>query len=113
MPSRDQTAHHQTRLKAPTRIVNSPTNPFSVGRPIDDIVMIRKIVANTGILSRDPAVFGDQPRVPPLVDHADEQEEGAGREAVVDHLQDAAVQADAELRANIPSMTKPRWLTEE
>src|SRR6266542_5816510 len=33
---------------------------------------------------------GDEPGVPPLVKHAHDQEEGAGGEAVVDHLNDAA-----------------------
>ena len=35
-------AQTQLRLKAPTRIVNSPMKPFSVGRPIEAMVMIRK-----------------------------------------------------------------------
>jgi len=33
---------------------------------------------------------GDEPGVPPLVEHAHDQEEGAGGKAVVDHLNDAA-----------------------
>ncbi len=45
MPVAAKTAHHQVRVKTPTRMVNSPMKPFSAGRPIDDMVMIRKIVA--------------------------------------------------------------------
>jgi hypothetical protein len=36
---------------------------------------------------RDAAVLGDFARVPPLVKHADHQEERAGRDAVIDLLQ--------------------------
>ena len=32
-------------MKTPCRIRNSPMNPFSVGSPIDDIVMTMKIAA--------------------------------------------------------------------
>ncbi len=38
-------------------------------------------------------VVRDLARMPPVVDHADEEEEGAGREAVVHHLYDPALQA--------------------
>ena len=39
------------------------------------------------------AVLRDHARVPPLVDDSDEQEERARRDAVVDHLEDGALQA--------------------
>ena len=42
---------------------------------------------------RQPAVLRDLPGVPPLVDDADDQEERAGRDAVVDLLDDAALDA--------------------
>ena len=38
-------AHIMLVMKTPCRISSSPMNPFSAGRPIDDIVMMRKIVA--------------------------------------------------------------------
>ena len=41
----------------------------------------------------EAAELGDLPGVAALVDHPDEEEQGAGREAVVDHLQDRALQA--------------------
>ncbi len=44
---------------------------------------------------RKAAEFVQRARVVPLVDHADEQEECARREAVVDHVQDRAGEADA------------------
>ncbi len=52
--------------------------------------MIMKKVAKTGITLREPAVVGDHAGVAPLVDEADEQEERAGGEAVVEHLEDRA-----------------------
>ena len=41
---------------------------------------------------RDAAVLRDLARVPPLVNHADDQEEHAGRDAVIDLLQDRPAQ---------------------
>ena len=43
---------------------------------------------------RQPAVLGDLARVAPLVDDADQQEEPAGRDAVIELLDDAAGEAD-------------------
>jgi hypothetical protein len=54
MPRAAKSAHHQVRLKAPTRMVNSPMNPLSAGSPIDDMVMIRKKVAKIGITAEMP-----------------------------------------------------------
>ena len=39
---------------APSRIRNSPTKPFSPGRPMDDSSVTRKTVANTGIRFHSP-----------------------------------------------------------
>ena len=76
--------------KAPCRMVNSPMKPLSSGRPSgtehgdhEDGGVNRHDV-------RQAAVLRDLARVPPLVDHADDQEEHAGRDAVVDLLDDAA-----------------------
>ena len=52
------------------------------------------------------AELGDFAGVVTVVDHADDGEQAAGREAVVDHLQDAAL-TDSVSRANSPSMQKP------
>ena len=38
-------AQTQLTTKTPCRISTSPMNPLSVGSPIDDIIMIRKIAA--------------------------------------------------------------------
>ena len=43
---------------------------------------------------RHAAVVGHLPRVVALVEHADEEEQRPGRQAVVDHLQQAAAHAD-------------------
>jgi hypothetical protein len=50
--------------------------------------------------------------MPPLVQHTDQQEERAGRNSVVDLLDDAAGKPDAALSAKMPSVQKPKWLTE-
>ena len=44
---------------------------------------------------RKPAEFRNQPRVPPLVEHADDQEERPGGDSVIDLLDDAAGKARA------------------
>ena len=72
MPRAAKSAHHQTRSKAPIRMVNSPMKPLSAGRPIDDMVMIRKTVAKTGITAEMPPYSRDQAGVPLLIDDADE-----------------------------------------
>ena len=54
-----------------------------------------------------------QPGVPPLVEHADEEEQRAGRDAVADHHHQRALHALHACRAQMPSITKPRWLTDE
>ena len=38
-------AHNLLATNTPCRIRNSPMNPFSVGNPIDDIVMMRNTAA--------------------------------------------------------------------
>ena len=62
--------------------------PFSGGIPIELSAASRNTMVKTGITLHQPAVLGDLARVPPLVDHADDQEEHAGRDAVIDLLQD-------------------------
>ena len=47
-------AHHMLATNTPCRISSSPMNPFNVGRPIDDIVMIRNTAAYTGITFDSP-----------------------------------------------------------
>ena len=72
-----------SQRNAPSRIRNSPTNPFRPGRPIDDSVMIRNAATSRGIDLLQPAELADQTRVPPVRQHADDQEEPAGADAVV------------------------------
>ncbi len=45
MPEAAKSAQTQLWLKAPMRIRNSPMKPLRVGRPMDDMVMIKKKVA--------------------------------------------------------------------
>ena len=48
-----------------------------------------KTAAKIGATFWMPLQLGDLARVPALVDHADEEEQGTGRDAVVDHLHHA------------------------
>jgi hypothetical protein len=50
--------------------------------------------------------------VAPVVDDAEEEEERAGRDAVVDHLEHAALDRRGR-RAKRPSITYPRCATDE
>ena len=87
------TAHHRWVTNVPMRTRNSPTKPLSPGRPIDESITTMKTPAKTGADLLDAAELGDLAGVAALVDHADEEEEGAGGQAVVDHLEHAALQA--------------------
>ena len=58
-----------------------------------DIVTTPKQAAKTGIGFATPPNAAIEPRVAALVEHADEQEQRAGREPVVHHLEHAAVDA--------------------
>ncbi len=58
-------------------------------------VVIRKTVESHGRGRRDAAVIGDFERMAALVQEADQHEERAGGDAVIQHLVDRAVQAHA------------------
>ena len=77
-------------MNVPIRIRNSPTNPLSPGRPIELIITTRKTAARTGTDFCRPLQLGDLPGVAALVDHPDQEEEGAGGQPVVDHLEHPA-----------------------
>ena len=81
------TAHHRWVMKVPTRMRNSPTKPLSPGSPIEDSITTVNTPASRGAGFCSPPQLGDLAGVAPLVDHPDQEEQGAGREAVVDHLQ--------------------------
>ena len=65
----------------------------------------------TGQPVPEPAQLAEIARVVPLVDHAHTREQSSGRQAVVEHLDRRAGQTGG-VDANIPSTTKPMWLTE-
>ena len=79
---------HQRRVRNdPTSTRNSPTNPLSPGRPIDDsITSVNTAGEDRRHLLQAPQ-RGDLAGVAALGDHADQQEQRAGRQAVVDVLQ--------------------------
>ena len=74
-------------------MVNSPMNPLSSGMPerteADDQVDRGEVRHGR----RQAAEFGNQPRVPALVQDADDQEQRAGGDSVVDLL-DACCRKD-------------------
>ena len=61
----------------------------------------------------EAAELVEQARVAAVVDHADQEEERAGRDAVVDHLQDRALACPPGSPAKRPSITKPEVATDE
>ena len=69
---------------------NSPTKPLSPGTPIDDSITTVNTAAKIGADLLEALELGDLAGVAALVDHPDEEEQRAGGDAVVDHLQHAA-----------------------
>ena len=72
------------------RIRNSPTKPLRPGSAIDDSITTVNAAANTGATFCSPlsAAISRVWRRSTIM--PDQQEEGAGADAVVDHLQHAA-----------------------
>jgi hypothetical protein len=54
MPLAANAAQTLLATKTPCRIRNSPMKPFSVGKPIDDMVITRKTAAYTGMTFDSP-----------------------------------------------------------
>ena len=86
-------ATHGAYSNAPTRTRNSPTKPDSPGSPPEAKTKKPKIDGPDRHHRGDAAHLRDRPVVGPLVDHPDEQEQGARDQAVVDHLEDRPVHA--------------------
>ena len=87
---RPTTAHQRRVRNEPSRMRNSPTKPLRPGRPIDDSITTVNTPAKIGADLLQALELGDLAGVAALVDHPDEEEQGAGGDAVVDHLQDAS-----------------------
>jgi hypothetical protein len=99
--------------KVPVMMRNSPTKPLVPGQPDGahgDEHEHRRV---PGHHLREAAELRHVAGVAPVVDDADEEEERAGGDAVVDHLEDGARDAASVRRDARPSITKPRWLTDE
>ena len=77
----------------PRRMRNSPTKPLRPGRPIEVSIDDREDAGQDRRRLLEAVELGDLAGVAALVDHADEEEQRAGGDAVVDHLQDAALDA--------------------
>ena len=88
---RPTTAHQRWVRNVPIRTRNSPTKPLSPGSADR-----RSCITSSEDGGQDrrrllqAAQLGDLAGVAALVDHPDEEEQGAGGQAVVDHLQHAA-----------------------
>ena len=97
-------------LKAPLTMRNSPTKAFKPGNPIAARAEHREKRREHRRQLEQPAIRHDRlPRVRPLVDHADAQEERSGDDAVVDHLEYRA-SMPFRLSVKIPRVTNPMWL---
>jgi len=112
MPTAHQIAQLRDIAKAPLRMENSPTNPLRPGMPMELSAVKKKTMVRTGMARIRPPYSGDFAGMAPLIDHADDQEEHAGGDAVVDLLEHEPA-IPAVFSAKIPSVQKPRWLTEE
>ena len=84
-------AAHGLATNVPASARNSPTKPDRPGRPAEANTKNPNVTAHTGMSAAGAAELRDRPVVGPLVDHADEEEQGAGDQAVVDHLEDRPV----------------------
>ena len=83
------TAHQRWARKVPISTRNSPTKPLRPGRPIDASIDDHEDAGEPGRDLLDALQLGDLVGVAPLVEEAEQDEERAGDDAVVDHLQDA------------------------
>ena len=81
-------------VNAPRIVRNSLTNPLSPGRPMLESTKNTKKNAITGIRRARPGQLVDVARVEAVVDHPDHEEHRPGRDAVVDHVEDRALDAD-------------------
>ena len=97
----------------PVMTMNSPMKPFVPGEADarqrrDDEE--RRVDRHR---LREAAEVVELARVAAVVDDAEEEEERAGRDAVVDHLEDARPRATPASAAKRPSITYPRCATDE
>ena len=85
--------------------MNSPMKPFVPGTPmlanVDDDEERRVDRHHLG----EAAEVVEHARVAAVVDDADEEEERAGRDAVVHHLEDGALRSTLGVAAKRPSIT--------
>ena len=87
------TAHQRWARNVPSSTRNSPTKPLRPGRPIDDSITSVNSAGEDRRHLLQALELGDLVGVAALVDEADQEEQGAGDDAVVDHLQHAALEA--------------------
>ena len=86
--------------------------PLVSGSAIDASVMIRNAAHQLRHHRLEAAELRDQAGVAAVREHADDHEQPAGADAVVEHLQTAPCTPWMFI-AHSPSTTNPRWLTLE
>ena len=82
--------HRLSNGQEPMRIRNSPTKPLKPGTAIEDRQTSRNSAENQGMTVLSPPNSAMSAGVAPVVEHAHHEEEGARRDAVVQHLVDGA-----------------------
>ena len=87
---RDDRGHRLGAGNEPISTRNSLTNCRCPGSASEARPAMRKTPASTGRLRRHAAVVADQPRAAAGDEQADDEEQQAGREAVVDHVEHRA-----------------------
>ena len=92
---------------------NSPTKLLSPGSPTDAKTANRNAPVSHGVTLASPPIFAQVARVGAFVDHPHQQEQRAGRQAVVHHLQHARRSCACSVNAKIPRTTNPRCDTDE
>ncbi len=112
MPLAAKTAHTRLCMKAPCRIRNSPMNPLSVGRPIDDIVISRNTPAKAGITFDNPP-YSEISRVCRRSYTTPTSRNSAPVEIPWLICWRTLPVMPTGLSANIPSVTIPMWDTDE
>src|ERR1019366_2275513 len=99
-------------MNVPCRMVNSPTNPLSSGSPIEDINMMSVIVAYTGMTLEMPP-YSEISRVCRRSYRMPTIKNSAPVEMPWLICCSTEPLSPSGLRAKMPSVQKPRWLTEE
>ena len=90
MPSVAMTATGRFTVKVPTNTRNSLTNALVPGSASAERPASKKAPAMQWRLAGHAAVVGDEPALAPRDEEADDEEQRAGRQPVIDHVEHSA-----------------------